>query len=96
MPTTHVTFDLESGLRDALDREAKQSGQSAEYLAQRAIAQFVMAQDHKRKTLDEAFAEADKGVFVSGEAVDAWIASWDTENELPMPEPDIFPASAIA
>jgi len=43
------------------------------------------------KAVDAAVAEADKGIFVSQEAVDRWMESWGTENELPMPEPDIFP-----
>lgn len=41
--------------------------------------------------LRQAIAEADRGIFVSSEAVDRWMESWGTENELPMPEPDIFP-----
>jgi predicted transcriptional regulator len=41
--------------------------------------------------IDEALAEADKGVFVSGEAVIEWLESWGTDNVKPCPEPDIFP-----
>jgi chitodextrinase len=41
--------------------------------------------------IDEALAEADKGVFVSGEAVIEWLESWGTDNVKPSPEPDIFP-----
>ncbi|GLS23570.1 hypothetical protein GCM10007874_65910 [Labrys miyagiensis] len=45
----------------------------------------------KLEALRIAAAEADKGVFISQEAVDAWVMSWGTDNELPRPEPDIFP-----
>jgi hypothetical protein len=45
----------------------------------------------KEAAISAAFAEADKGIFVSSEALDRWMASWDTDNELPIPEPDIFP-----
>jgi hypothetical protein len=41
--------------------------------------------------IDEALAEADKGIFVSGEAVFEWMKSWGTDNVKPFPEPDIFP-----
>jgi predicted transcriptional regulator len=41
--------------------------------------------------IDEALAEADKGIFVSGEAVIEWLESWGTDNVKPSPEPDIFP-----
>ena len=42
--------------------------------------------------LREAEAEADKGAFISQEAMMRWMDSWndDGEPELPMPEPDIF------
>ena len=46
----------------------------------------------KEAAIKAAVAEADKGVFVSSEAVDRWMESWGTDNELPIPEPDIFPA----
>jgi predicted transcriptional regulator len=41
--------------------------------------------------MDERIAEADKGIFISAEAMHRWVESWGTENELPPPEPDIFP-----
>jgi hypothetical protein len=40
-------------------------------------------------------AEAEKGIWISGEAMTRWIESWDTENELPPPEPDIFEIAEI-
>mgnify|MGYP003553343277 CR=1 FL=1 len=40
--------------------------------------------------IDEALAEADKGVFISGEAVIEWLESWGTDYVKPMPAPDIF------
>ena len=36
-----------------------------------------------------AVAEASKGEFISQEAMDTWIDSWDSDAELPPPEPDI-------
>jgi hypothetical protein len=41
--------------------------------------------------IDEALAEADKGIFVSGEAVFEWLESWGTDCVKPCPEVDIFP-----
>jgi hypothetical protein len=46
--------------------------------------------DAKRQLIRDAVLEAQKGVFVSQEAVHTWMDSWDTENELPMPKPDVF------
>lgn len=47
--------------------------------------------DAEKAILEARIAEADKGIFVSAEAVHRWMESWDTDHELPMPEPDIFP-----
>jgi hypothetical protein len=41
--------------------------------------------------MNEAFAEMENGIFISGEKVHAWVESLGTENEQPFPEPDIFP-----
>jgi len=47
----------------------------------------------KVASIRSAVAEADEGVFISQEAMDAWVASWGTDAELPPPEPDIRAAS---
>ena len=44
----------------------------------------------KLDAIREALAEADKGVFISAEAMHRWIESWGTPDELPPPEPDVF------
>lgn len=49
-----------------------------------------MNSEHKSQIIAAAIAEADKGVFISEEKMTAWIESWDTDSELPPPEPDIF------
>jgi predicted transcriptional regulator len=48
------------------------------------------AQAALRAEIDAAVAEADAGVFVSAEAMHAWMETWETEREAP-PEPDIRP-----
>lgn len=53
-------------------------------------ASFLRRSAAERKLLKERIAEADKGVFISEEAMHRWIESWGTENELPPPEPDVF------
>ena len=45
----------------------------------------------KRAAIAKAIAEADKGEFISQDAMDSWVSSWDTETELPPPEPDVLP-----
>jgi hypothetical protein len=56
----------------------------------RDYASFLRSSEAERRLLKERIAEADKGVFISAEAMHRWIESWGTENELPPPEPDVF------
>ena len=44
----------------------------------------------KRRAIREAVIEADKGIFISQEKMDAWVSSWGTDSEYPLPGPDIL------
>jgi predicted transcriptional regulator len=57
---------------------------------QRDYASFLDSSEAERRLLKERIAEADKGVFISAEAMHRWVESWGTENELPPPAPDVF------
>lgn len=91
MSTTPFSLRLAAETRQRLDREAESLDRSASYVATKAIESFLDAREAKRRALAEAIVEADKGVFISSEAIGRWMDSWDTDNELPPPEPDIFP-----
>ena len=56
----------------------------------RDYASFLRRSEAERRLLKERIEEADKGVFISAEAMHRWIESWGTEKELPPPEPDVF------
>ena len=91
MASPPFSVRLSEDLKSRLEREAEWEDRSAGYLVQKAVEEFLDARDFFRNEMEAAIAEADKDVFVSGEAVQRWMESWDTENELPPPEPDIFP-----
>lgn len=93
---TAATFSMrmDAKTKNALEAEARRQDRSAAYVANEAIEDFLGKRAYKRECLRAAIEEADKGVFISEEAMDRWIDSWDTENELPPPEPDIFPENA--
>jgi predicted transcriptional regulator len=93
MPTTPFSIRIESDIKRRLEKEAELEDRSAGYIAQKAIASYLDAKEFKRASLRAAEAEADKGIFVSWEKVADWMKSWDSNSELPMPEPDIFPES---
>ncbi len=41
---------------------------------------------HEAKLIEEARADVAAGRTVSLEAIEAWVESWDTDNELPRPQ----------
>ena len=91
MATTPFSLRLDPILKKRLEKEAQKSKRTAGFIANHAIRSYFEGLDQFEREMDDAVKEADKGVFISGEAMHAWMASWGTENELPPPEPDIFP-----
>ena len=91
MPATPVSLRLDDKTRARLAAEAARLDRPAAQVATRAIRSWLDAQDSLRRQVDAAVDEANEGVFVSSEAVGAWMDSWDTEHEAPLPEADISP-----
>lgn len=91
MSTVQFTLRIDPSIKAQLEDEARRDDRSASNLAVRAIKSFLQAKEAKRKAVQEAVREAEKGIFVSEKAVDAWVDSWGSENKLPVPEPDVFP-----
>ncbi|MCP5071995.1 MAG: ribbon-helix-helix protein, CopG family [Rhodobacteraceae bacterium] len=90
MASVPFSVRLDEDLKASLEAEAKREDITASQLATRAIRKMLEDRAAYKRMLDEAVAEADKGVFISSEAVMAWVESWGTDNELPRPEPDVF------
>ena len=90
MGTVPFTLRLEEELKSNLEAEAKLEDRSAAYLATRAIKMMLEAKAARRRLIEDAMADADKGAFVSEAAMSAWFQSLGTDNELPEPEPDVF------
>ena len=90
MATERLSLRIDADLKKDLEREAKREERSASWLAVKAIEAMLHDRAEKREAIREAIAEADKGDFISQETMDAWVSSWNTETELPPPEPDVF------
>ena len=93
MTTERLSLRIDTDLKKSLEREAKREERSASYLAVKAIEAMLCSRAEKRAAIHAAVEEADKGAFVSQAAMDTWISSWDTDSELPPPEPDTFTRS---
>jgi predicted transcriptional regulator len=85
-----LSLHLEEKLRQGLEEEARLREVPETEIAEEAIREFLNRQAWMRREIEVAVREADKGVFISQEAMERWIDSWGTENELPPPEPDVF------
>lgn len=90
MPSARFSLRLEPELKAWLEDEAKRKDRSAGYIATQAIQSLKDATEARTRLIEDAIKEADKGVFISEESMTKWVMSWDTENELPTPKPDIF------
>jgi len=87
-----VAIDIGASLRDDLEQEARRQNVSTNDLARQAIKGYLAYQERERAILRERIAEADKGVFVSAEAVLDWMKKLDSDRNAPFPEPDVFVA----
>lgn len=82
----HVTAKLKGDL----EQEANLLQVSESEIAQKALEAYIRYQADKREMIAAAAAEADKGVFISSEAMLAWMERLETDIDAPPPEPDIF------
>jgi predicted transcriptional regulator len=90
MSNSPYSLRLDAKIRKRLEAEAKRQKRSAAFVVHEALEAYLNSRDYERKIADEAFAEAEKGVFVSGEKVHAWMEAVMNGEVLPFPEPDIF------
>jgi predicted transcriptional regulator len=90
MQSARFTLRLEPELKDWLEEEAHRQDRSAGFLANKAIASLRHDTEARRSAIQDAMEEAEKGAFISEEAMTAWFLSLGTQNELPEPLPDVF------
>jgi predicted transcriptional regulator len=89
MGTTPYSIRLDDDLRKSLEKEAALEDRPPAQLAVRAIRAMLEAKAAKRAAINAALADADQGNFISADAMNAWIDTWDSDNELPPPKADI-------
>ncbi len=90
MASDRITLRVEPELKQWFEQQAKRKDRSLGYVVVQSMEQTKRSSEAHDQMIRDAMAEADKGVFVSEEAVHKWMDSWDSENELPFPEPDVF------
>lgn len=86
------TFSLRipDDIKEDLELVSAMTKRSQASVALEAISRDVAARAKQMRMIAEAKEEAEKGEFISHEAMESWVDSLGTDNELPRPEPDIF------
>ena len=94
MGSSPYSIRLDDALRQLLEREAEIEDRPPAQRAVRAIRAMLEAKAAKRSAIEAALQQADQGKFISAAAMNDWIDSWDTEDEVSAPKVDITPGSA--
>lgn len=87
--TRAMSVKLDSATRHRVEQLAESRHRSAHWLMREAICQYVDREEKReafRQDTIKAWVEyQETGLHATAEEVDAWLASWGTENELPAP-----------
>ena len=87
--STTMTVRLPSEVGEKLEALARGTKRSKAYLAGEAIAAFVERNGWQVARIKAALEDARSGrPGVPHEAVEKWMDSWDTDDELPRPTPE--------
>jgi predicted transcriptional regulator len=82
--TLSIRLKLETKKR--LARLAKASGRSSNFLIADAVEVYVSDQERMLSEVRQADRQVASGHYVRNEDMKAWLLSWGTEHELPVPK----------
>ena len=89
-PIAPTPVKLDPQLKHRLKRLAEARHRAPHWLMREAIAQYVEREEKRQELHQQAVAAWEEfqqtGLHATAEEVDAWLASWGTDNELPAPE----------
>ncbi|HWB51035.1 MAG TPA: CopG family ribbon-helix-helix protein [Stellaceae bacterium] len=77
---------IDPELDEQLTSVAETLDRPRSWVAEQAIKEFVDLQAWHLTAIDEGIKAADAGKLVPDEDVAAWVESWGTRDELPIPE----------
>jgi RHH-type transcriptional regulator, rel operon repressor / antitoxin RelB len=82
-----VTIRISAEVKGKLEALAVSTNRSKSWLAAQAIAAYVEEQSWQIQQIEAAvtLADSDQASWVDNSKVNAWLNSWGTEHELPMP-----------
>ena len=86
MASTTLSIRVDETAKKRLQALSEATGRSSSYLAAEAVEHFLNTQEWQVKAIKKGLEDAEAGRVVPHEDVMAWIKSWDTDHELPMPQ----------
>jgi predicted transcriptional regulator len=86
----NLSIRLQTDVREEVDRLARVNRRSRNFIINEAVSRYVTQQAEFVADITAASAQADKGVFVSGEVVTDWFMALGTEQEKPFPAADVI------
>jgi len=81
---------LPDDLRAEVDRLAESQKRSRAFIIKEAVEAYVSEQQSYQQAVQDALNEADKGIFISGDRVFAWLDQLGIDPTAPVPAPDVF------
>ena len=90
MARSTFSVRLPDALRADVEALCKALNRSRGYVAEKALSEYVRWNAWKSREIKSALKQAEKGEFISHEAMTTWAKSLGTDNELPSPVADVF------
>lgn len=89
-PVRPVAIKIDPEIKERVKRLAEARHRTPHWLMREAISQYV-DREEKREAFRQDGLKAwreyqETGLHATAEEVEAWLASWGTDNELPAPE----------
>lgn len=85
--TSTFSIRVENKTKNRLEKLAETTGRSRAFLAAQAIDEYLAVNEWQVEGIKKAIASLDAGKGIPHEKVKAWVESWGTKNEKPMPLP---------
>lgn len=92
--TPATTIRLSDETRAQVDKFAKLTRRSRSFVIQEAVENYLKDRIEYIEGIEQALNEVKSGYGHSHAQVKAWVKTLGTENEMPIPEPDITPKSS--
>jgi predicted transcriptional regulator len=86
MTSSTFTVRVATKVKNRLERLAKSTGRSRSFLAAEAISEYLDVQEWQVAGIRRAIASLDRGEGVAQEQVKAWVESWGSADEKPVPK----------